>query len=435
MGPGAGPHGGRILFDGTPAQLAKRKDLPDRSRVEPAAGDAPRAQAGEARLRDPRGARAQPARRRRARPARRAVRRHGTEWFGQIDAGPRRAVPGRGARPSGTSPSTGPESTTRSKGSGTWPALSSSTESPLGRTAAAARPPTSRRADRLRARFAAPEPEAARRGLRPAHFSFNVPAGPGAVLRRGITRRSRSQFLADVQPSSAHGVPGQALQARGARGHPPRQDDRRRARDERRRGPGALRPRRQVCGSAGAPGLDYSLRRALDPIVRVGLGYLPLGQPLSTLSGGEAQRLKLARALSEDAKGTLFVVGEPSAGLHAQDAAYVVTALRSLVEEGASVVVVEHDLDVIQASDWVIDLGPGGGPTAEAPRRRRHARTGRPTRPTRGPAWLSARDSQQGRERTGRIRIKISPSSPPPLCAPSRSMCRTRAGTACKDVS
>ncbi|CAN5431416.1 hypothetical protein BH09MYX1_BH09MYX1_20110 [soil metagenome] len=107
---------------------------------------------------------------------------------------------------------------------------------------------------------------------------------------------------------------------------------------------------------------DWVLRRALEPAVSVGLGYLPLGQPLSTLSGGEAQRLKLARALSGDVEGTFYVVDEPSAGLHHADAARVIGALHALVDRGATVVVVEHDLDVIASADAVVDLGPGAGP-------------------------------------------------------------------------
>jgi excinuclease ABC subunit A len=88
---------------------------------------------------------------------------------------------------------------------------------------------------------------------------------------------------------------------------------------------------------------------------------LRLGQPLSTVSGGEAQRLKLARALAEDHRGELLILDEPSAGLHAAEVEKLLSALNLIVEAGGSVIAVEHDLDVISNADYVVDLGPGAG--------------------------------------------------------------------------
>jgi len=110
-----------------------------------------------------------------------------------------------------------------------------------------------------------------------------------------------------------------------------------------------------------------AIYRHLKALVDVGLGYVRLGQPATTLSGGEAQRVKLAAELQRRATGrTIYVLDEPTTGLHFEDIRKLLGVLNRLVDDGNTVVVIEHNLDVIKTADWVIDMGPEGGPRGGA---------------------------------------------------------------------
>jgi len=199
----------------------------------------------------------------------------------------------------------------------------------------------------IREAFAATE-EARRRKFSPRHFSFNVPGGRCERCEGSGTLTVKMHFLPDVEVRcpACHG-------------------------------------RRFTRETLAVKYSGYDISQVLDMTVEealevfkgipaaasrlkvmqdVGLGYLQLGQPATTLSGGEAQRVKLAKELGRKATGrTLYLLDEPTTGLHPDDIARLMVVLQRLVDAGNSVIVVEHNLDLVKAADWVIDLGPEGG--------------------------------------------------------------------------
>jgi excinuclease ABC subunit A len=186
------------------------------------------------------------------------------------------------------------------------------------------------------------------RGYRAARFSFNLKGGRCEVCEGEGYRRIDLQFLPDVYlPCEACG---------GKRYN-------RETLEIRYRGLNIHESLSLTVEEALHPfGSHPTLRRKLEILQSLGLGYLPLNQPATTLSGGEAQRLKLAAELMRrDTGRTLYVLDEPTTGLHWVDVEQLLTALFALRDRGNTLVVIEHHLDVIAHSDWVIDLGPGAG--------------------------------------------------------------------------
>lgn len=191
-------------------------------------------------------------------------------------------------------------------------------------------------------------PEAKIRGYKPGRFSFNVSGGRCEACNGNGYKTIEMNFLPDVL------VPCEVC--------------------------GGRRYNRETLevrfkGKSIADVLDMTINQAVEffaatpsilnkikVLQEIGLGYIKLGQPSSTLSGGENQRVKLATELSKrDTGRTLFILDEPTTGLHFEDINTLMGVLNRLVDKGNTVVVIEHNLDVVKSADWVIDMGPGGG--------------------------------------------------------------------------
>lgn len=220
-------------------------------------------------------------------------------------------------------------------------------QSPIGRTPRS-NPVTYIKAfDQIRELFAGTK-EAQARGYQSGHFSFNIPGGRCETCQGDGTVTVEMQFLADVElicddcKGSRYKPQILEIKYKGKNIH-------------------------EVLGLTVEEALGFfqdspRLVQKLQVLADVGLGYLRLGQSATTLSGGEAQRVKLAAHLAQSSSsGTLFIFDEPTTGLHFDDIRKLLESFQRLIENGGSILLIEHNLDVIRAADWVIDLGPEGG--------------------------------------------------------------------------
>jgi excinuclease ABC subunit A len=220
-------------------------------------------------------------------------------------------------------------------------------QSPIGRTPRSNPATYTGVFDSIRKLFAA-APESKVRGYQPGRFSFNVTGGRCEACSGDGTIKIEMHFLPDVY------VPCEVC--KGARYN-------RDTLEITFKGKNIA----EVLNMPVSEALEFfsnqpSIARYMQTLVDVGLGYVRLGQSAPTLSGGEAQRVKLASELAKRSTGhTMYLLDEPTTGLHFEDVRRLLTVLSRLVDQGNTVLVIEHNLDVIKTGDWLIDLGPEGG--------------------------------------------------------------------------